>query len=146
MGKIQALPGAYNVIPGKVVAGLELRDLDANKIQLMFDKIRAEATRIAEATGTRFDFRQTSVSAPALTDERIRRLIDETAKGLGLTTKQLPGGAGHDAQEVARLGPVGMIFVPSRGGFSHNPLEWTSPEDLVRGCQVLATTVTHLSG
>ncbi|HSO74570.1 MAG TPA: Zn-dependent hydrolase [Blastocatellia bacterium] len=144
VGKIQALPGAYNVIPGKVVAGLELRDLDANKIQLMFEKIRAEATRIAEATGTRFDFRQTSVSAPALTDERIRRLIDETAKGLGLTTKQLPSGAGHDAQEMARLGPVGMIFVPSLAGISHSPREFSTPEDIANGANVLLQTLLKL--
>jgi N-carbamoyl-L-amino-acid hydrolase len=144
VGKIQALPGAYNVIPGKVVAGLELRDLDANKIQLMFDKIRAEATRIAEATGTRFDFRQTSASAPALTDERIRRLIDETAKRLGLTTKQLPSGAGHDAQEMARLGPVGMIFVPSLAGISHSPREFSTPEDIANGANVLLHAVLKL--
>ncbi|HSO75950.1 MAG TPA: M20/M25/M40 family metallo-hydrolase, partial [Blastocatellia bacterium] len=144
VGKIQALPGAYNVIPGKVVAGLELRDLDANKTQLMFDKIRAEATRIAEATGTRFDFRQTSVSAPALTDERIRRLIDETAKGLGLTTKQLPSGAGHDAQEMARLGPVGMIFVPSLAGISHSPREFSTPEDIANGANVLLHALLKL--
>ena len=144
VGKIQALPGAYNVIPGKVVAGLELRDLDANKIQLMFEKIRAEATRIAEATGTRFDFRQTSVSAPALTDERIRRLIDETAKGLGLTTKQLPSGAGHDAQEMARLGPVGMIFVPSLAGISHSPREFSTPEDIANGANVLLHALLKL--
>lgn len=144
VGKIQALPGAYNVIPGKVVVGLELRDLDENKIQLMFEKIQAEAERISEATGTRFEFRQTSVSAPALTDERIRRLIDETAKRIGLTTKQLPSGAGHDAQEMARLGPVGMIFVPSVAGISHSPREFSRPEDIANGANVLLHVLLKL--
>ncbi|MFY9608711.1 MAG: Zn-dependent hydrolase [Blastocatellia bacterium] len=144
VGKIQALPGAYNVIPGKVVVGLELRDLNANKIQLMFDRIHAEAARISESTGTRFEFRQTSVSAPALTDERIRRLIDETAKRIGLTTKQLPSGAGHDAQEMARLGPVGMIFVPSVAGISHSPREFSRPEDIANGANVLLHALLKL--
>jgi beta-ureidopropionase / N-carbamoyl-L-amino-acid hydrolase len=144
VGKIQALPGAYNVIPGKVVLSLELRDLDSAKVEAMFGKIRVEATSIAESTGTSFDFKQTSVSYPALTDERIRRLIDQTANGIGLSTKQLPSGAGHDAQEMARLGPVGMIFVPSVGGISHSPREFSRPEDIVNGGNVLLQTLLKL--
>jgi N-carbamoyl-L-amino-acid hydrolase len=144
VGKIQALPGAYNVIPGKVVLSLELRDLDSAKVEAMFGKIRVEATSIAESTGTSFDFKQTSVSYPALTDERIRRLIDETAKAIGLSTKQLPSGAGHDAQEMARLGPVGMIFIPSVGGISHSPREFSRPEDIVNGGNVLLQTLLKL--
>jgi beta-ureidopropionase / N-carbamoyl-L-amino-acid hydrolase len=144
VGKIQALPGAYNVIPGKVVVGLELRDLDTKKVQLMFDRIRAEAARIAASNGTTFDFKQTSVSYPALTDERIRRLIDETAKGIGLSTKHLPSGAGHDAQEIARLGPVGMIFIPSVGGISHSPREFSRPEDIANGANVLLQALIGL--
>jgi N-carbamoyl-L-amino-acid hydrolase len=144
VGKIQALPGAYNVIPGKVVLGLELRDLDAAKVETMFGKIRAEADVIAESTRTSFDFKQTSVSYPALTDLRIRRLIDETAKALGFTTKSLPSGAGHDAQEIARLGPVGMIFVPSVGGISHSPREFSRPDDIANGANVLLHTLISL--
>jgi N-carbamoyl-L-amino-acid hydrolase len=144
VGKIQALPGAYNVIPGRVVVGLELRDLDTKKVQLMFDRIRAEAARIAASNGTAFDFKQTSVSYPALTDERIRRLIDDTAKGIGLSTKHLPSGAGHDAQEIARLGPVGMIFIPSVGGISHSPREFSRPEDIANGTNVLLQTLLKL--
>ena len=144
VGKIQALPGAYNVIPGKVVVGLELRDLDTKKVQLMFDRIRAEAARITASNGTTFDFKQTSVSYPALTDERIRGLIDDTAKGIGLSTKHLPSGAGHDAQEIARLGPVGMIFIPSVGGISHSPREFSRPEDIANGTNVLLQTLLKL--
>jgi len=144
VGKIQALPGAYNVIPGKVVLTLELRDLDSAKIEAMFAKIRVEAANIAGSTGTKFDFKQTSVSYPALTDLRIRKLIDETAKGLGLTTKSLPSGAGHDAQEIARLGPVGMIFVPSIGGISHSPREFSRPQDIANGANVLLHALVKL--
>ena len=137
VGKIQAFPGAYNVIPGRVVLGLELRDLDSFKVESMFGKIRAESAGIAESTGTRFDFKQTSISYPALTDLRIRKLIDDTARGLGFTTKSLPSGAGHDAQEIARIGPVGMIFVPSVAGISHSPREFSRPEDITNGANVL---------
>ena len=144
VGKIQAFPGAYNVIPGKVVLGLELRDLTSAKIETMFAGISTSAARISKATGTTFAFKQTSASLPALTDLRIRRLIEETAKGLGLTTKSLPSGAGHDAQEIARLGPVGMIFVPSVGGISHSPREFSRPEDITNGANVLLHSLISL--
>jgi N-carbamoyl-L-amino-acid hydrolase len=144
VGKIQASPGAYNVIPGKVVLGLELRDLDATKIQMLFRNIRAETAHIAQSTGTTFDFVETNNIVPAPTDQRLRKLIDETAKGLGLSTKWLPSGAGHDAQEIARLCPVGMIFVPSVGGISHSPKEYSRPEDIANGANVLLHTLLKL--
>jgi N-carbamoyl-L-amino-acid hydrolase len=144
VGKLQAWPGAYNVIPGKVVLGLELRDLDAAKVQMLYQKVRDEASEIARLTGTSFDFTETNSIVPAPTDERIRKLIDETAKSLGLSTKWLPSGAGHDAQEIARLCPVGMIFVPSVGGISHSPKEYSRPEDIANGANVLLHTLLKL--
>ena len=144
VGKLQAWPGAYNVIPGKVVLGLELRDLDAAKVQMLYQKIRGEASEIARSTGTSFDFTETNSIVPAPTDERLRKLIDETAKSLGLSTRWLPSGAGHDAQEIARLGPVGMIFVPSVAGISHSPKEYSRPEDIANGANVLLHTLLKL--
>ena len=130
VGRIQALPGAPNVIPGKVILSLELRDLDAAKIQMLYQKIRTEADQIAQASKTKFDFKEINVNIPAPTDARIRALIDQSAKELGLTTKQMPSGAGHDAQDMARLAPVGMIFIPSVGGISHSPKEFSRPRTL----------------
>ena len=144
VGKLQAWPGAYNVIPGKVILGLELRDLDAGKVQMLYQRIRNEASEIARSTGTSFDFTETNNIVPAPTDERIRKLIDETARSLGLSTRWLPSGAGHDAQEIARLGPVGMIFVPSVGGISHSPKEFSRPEDIANGGNVLLHTLLKL--
>lgn len=144
VGRINALPGAPNVIPGKVVLSLELRDLDAAKIKMLYDKIYAEAQQIATASRTKFDFTEINVNIPAPTDPRIRSLISEAAKELGLSTKLLPSGAGHDAQDMARLGPVGMIFVPSVGGISHSPREFSHPEDIANGANVLLHTLLKL--
>ena len=144
VGKLQAWPGAYNVIPGKVVLGLELRDLDGAKVGTIYQKIREEASVIAKSTGTTFDFTETNSIVAAPTDQRIRKLIDETAKSLGLSTKWLPSGAGHDAQEIARLCPVGMIFVPSVAGISHSPKEFSRPEDIANGANVLLHTLLKL--
>jgi N-carbamoyl-L-amino-acid hydrolase len=144
VGKLQAWPGAYNVIPGKVILGLELRDLDAAKVKMLYQRIRDEAAQIAQSTGTTFDFTETNSIVPAPTDVRLRKLIHDTAKGLGFTTKWLPSGAGHDAQEIARLGPVGMIFIPSVGGISHSPKEYSLSEDIANGVNVLLHTLLRL--
>jgi N-carbamoyl-L-amino-acid hydrolase len=141
VGRIQALPGAPNVIPGKVILSLELRDLDAAKIEMLYQKIRTEADRIATANKVKFDFKEINVNIPAPTDPRIRALIDQSAKELGLSTKQMPSGAGHDAQDMARLAPVGMIFIPSVGGISHSPKEFSRPADIANGANVLLGAV-----
>lgn len=146
VGKIQAFPGAYNVVPGKVTTSLGLRDLDAAKVQMIFERIQAEVRQIEAATGAKFELNQTNASPPALTDQRVQRLIDDSAKQLGLSTKLMPSGAGHDAQEIAHLGPVGMIFVPSRDGISHSPREFSKPEDIINGANVMLHTLLRLDG
>ena len=144
VGRIQAFPGAPNVIPGKVILSLELRDLDAAKIHLLYEKIYTEAQQIASDSKTKFDFKEINVNIPAPTDPRIRTFIDKSAKELGLTTKSMPSGAGHDAQDMARLAPVGMVFVPSIGGISHSPREFSRPQDIENGANVLLHTVLKL--
>ena len=146
VGKIQAFPGAFNIVPGKVATSLGLRDLDAAKVQMIYEKIQAEVRQIETATGTKFDFKQVQSSQPAPTDARFRRAIDESAKQLGFTTKLLPSGAGHDAQEIAHVCPIGMIFVPSRDGISHSPREFSTPEDITNGTNVLLHTLLKLDG
>jgi beta-ureidopropionase / N-carbamoyl-L-amino-acid hydrolase len=141
VGRIQAQPGAPNVIPGVVVLSLELRDLDAAKISMLYGRIREEATAIGKASGTTFSFKPINENIPAPTDPRMRQRIGEAARGLGLTTASLPSGAGHDAQDMARIGPVGMIFVPSVGGISHSPRELSRPKDIENGANVLLHTV-----
>src|SRR5207237_5244752 len=79
VGRIQALPGAPNVIPGKVVCSLELRDLDAAKIQMLYQRIRAEADQIAQASKVKFDFKELNRNIPAPTDPRVRAIIDSSA-------------------------------------------------------------------
>jgi N-carbamoyl-L-amino-acid hydrolase len=144
VGRINALPGAPNVIPGKVVLSLELRDLDAAKINMLFERIKSEAEKITADSKTKFSFKEINVNIPAPTDPKIRSLITEAASDLRLTTKPMPSGVGHDAQDMARLGPVGMIFVPSVGGISHSPREFSHPEDIANGANVLLHTLLKL--
>lgn len=144
VGKLQAFPGAYNVVPGKVTTSLGLRDLDEAKVQMIFEKIQAEVRQIEAATGTKFEFKKISSSRAAPTDPSFRKAIDEVAKQLGLTTKLMPSGAGHDAQEIAVLCPIGMIFVPSREGISHSPFEFSQADDITNGANVLLQALLKL--
>jgi len=142
VGRIRAEPGAPNVIPGKVVLSLEIRDLDAAKMTAVYDAIHAEADKIAQARQTPFTFTQLKVSSePAPTDPRLQRIISKAASSLNLSTKLMPSGAGHDAQEISHIAPTGMIFVPSVGGISHAPKEFTSQQDMANGANVLLQTV-----
>ncbi len=147
VGRMRAEPGAPNVIPGEVVLSLEIRDLSADKMQRVFDQIKEEGERIAAAHSTPIRYAEIDVaSAPAPTDERIRRIIAAAADDLGLSFKFMPSGAGHDAQDMARIAPTGMIFVPSVNGVSHSPKEFTSAEDMANGASVLYRTVLEIDG
>jgi N-carbamoyl-L-amino-acid hydrolase len=141
VGRIQALPGAPNVIPGQVICTLELRDLDAVKIDTLYAAITAESTRIGAQNGTTFAFRMLHENVPAPSDPRMRALIADAARDLSLTSRVMPSGAGHDAQAMATLAPMGMIFVPSIAGISHAPKEFSKPADIVNGANVLLATL-----
>ncbi len=142
VGRFTAEPGAPNVIPGRAMLSLELRDLSSGKIWRLFSAIEKRAAVIAEETGTKISFRHLDVAAePAPTDERIQAIIASAADSLGLSHARLPSGAGHDAQDMARIAPTGMIFVPSRDGISHAPAEFTSAEDMANGASVLVQSI-----
>ena len=145
VGRIRAEPGAPNVIPGKVVMSLEIRDLSGEKIQMLFKRIEAEAIEITKKYGTPISFAHIDVDAvPAPTDNQMRAMIAEATEALGLSYKFMPSGAGHDAQEMARIAPTGMIFVPSVDGISHSPREFTLPQDMANGADVLLHTVLRI--
>ena len=145
IGKVAAMPGAYNVIPGKVTLGLELRDLSEEKIWQLFHDIEKRAAAIATESGTTISFvHQANESKPALTDKILQDKIIASAIALHLTYKTMQSGAGHDAQEISRIAPVAMIFVPSVGGISHSPKEFSKPGDIANGANVLLQTILSL--
>jgi N-carbamoyl-L-amino-acid hydrolase len=146
VGRIEAHPGAPNVIPGSVVLTIELRDLDWGKITDLYQQIAAEARKIESATDTRIGLREFYANHPSPSDAHVRRLMVDATKALGLSYKLMPSGAGHDAQGMARIGPMGMIFIPSVGGISHSPKEFSRTSDIANGANVLLHTVLKLDG
>jgi N-carbamoyl-L-amino-acid hydrolase len=145
VGWLEARPGAPNVVPGVVRMPIELRDLRRETIEDMIGRIRGRARVIAREAGVTVDIERTSADEPALTDPRVRDVIEAVAGEAGYSTLRMPSGAGHDAQSLARAEvPTGMIFVPSRDGISHSPREFTEGEDCARGAEVLYRAVLAL--
>ncbi len=142
VGRIQAFPGAPNVIPGRVEMSLEIRDLSQPVIDAMFADIQLHANSISEASGVNIGFHPIDVaSPPAPTDPRMRQIISDAAEQAGYSYQLMPSGAGHDAQDMVAIAPTGMIFIPSQGGISHSPNEFTHATDLANGANVLLRTV-----
>ncbi|MCX6214457.1 Zn-dependent hydrolase [Spirosoma sp.] len=142
VGKMAVEPGAYNVIPGKVVLGVEIRDLSYDKIWSLFREFESRASQIAKASETTITFTQSGVPViPALTAKTIQDKIIVAAKSLGLSYRYMQSGAGHDSQEIAQIAPVGMVFIPSVGGISHSPKEFSKGVDIGNGATVLLQTL-----
>jgi N-carbamoyl-L-amino-acid hydrolase len=139
VGQLNVSPNAPNIVPGSVKLVIELRDLDAAKIKRLGEQIQARAREIAAQTKTQIDMRPAAHHDPAIATPEVQASIERACTGL--QHMRLPSGAGHDAQAMALLGPMGMIFVPSVGGISHSPRELTRWEDCVRGTEVLMRTV-----
>ena len=141
VGQLDVVPNAANVVPGEVRLMIELRDLSARTIANLADSIKGRVQHIARDTATQIEMEKTGHYAGALATPDVQAAIERAASGLGLEHVRLPSGAGHDAQMAARLGPMGMIFVPSVGGISHSPQELTRWEDCARGADVLLGAV-----
>tara|TARA_B100001057_G_scaffold145282_1_gene145217 strand:- start:58 stop:1350 length:1293 start_codon:yes stop_codon:yes gene_type:complete len=145
VGKIEAFPGAPNVIPGRVKLSLEIRDLDESKIDFLFNEIEKEAKIIALENETSISFSSININAsPALMDNQIQTLIIDAANELNYSFKKMPSGAGHDAQDMAIIAPSGMIFIPSVDGISHSPKEFSSDEAVYKGTNILLNTILKL--
>ncbi len=141
VGRLNVLPNTTNVIPGEVVLTVDLRDLDAARLARFQQRFEQLGQQIGAATGTSFAFKSLTDSTPALANPQVMDWIESSAVSLGLTRQRMPSGAGHDAQEVSHIAPMGMIFVPSVGGISHSPKEFSRAEDITRGADVLLNAV-----
>ena len=146
VGQIEAGPGGINIIPGRVELSLDLRDIDEAVRDRAERRIRERAAETCERRGIGLEFEEIQRLPPAPCSEEIRATIAAACEEEGIRPYSLPSGAGHDGMHVAEVCPMGMIFVRSKGGISHNPKEWSSPEDCEAGCKILYSTVLDLAG
>ncbi len=141
VGRITAYPGSVNVIPGRVEFTLEIRDLKQSNIESFMTEIISFAESIKG-----FDFKfSKQINKPSVkTNKEITDFIEEVCQKSEYNYRILASGAGHDAKEIARKIPTGMIFVPSKDGKSHCPEEWTDWDYIYKGTEVLLKTILSI--
>lgn len=144
-GRLQLTPGAVNVIPGRVEMTFDLRDSDSENLRRMTKKIDDLARRVCRQRGLGFRMSERVTVNPVRIPRFLVDLIFKNAEKRGITTKGMMSGALHDSCKLADITDIGMIFVPSKDGRSHCPEEWTDPEDIKLGADVLLDTIIDLA-
>ena len=145
VGVVQCEPGQANVIPGKVEFTVDIRDLDPQRLEEAAKRIRAEIVKICEDRGLTFEVTPRSDTPPVALSKDVFTLIEETAASRRIKYLRMPSGALHDSSIMPEVTEVGMIFVPSRGGRSHCPEEFTEMKDLAAGAEILLESVLKLA-
>ena len=145
IGYIRLFPGTANTVPGNIQFSLDVRDCDRKVLEQLQETMRRALSAIARRRNLMFEFQELGKVEPTVCDENILNAIEESAKALDIKSHRMHSGAGHDAQIIAEIAPVGMIFVPSVGGRSHSPAEYTHADDIVAGANVALQTVLRMA-
>ena len=145
VGVIKVHPGAMNVVPGRVEMWVDIRGIDAEDVAATARAVREAAARIADREGTLIQMEALSTDTPVPMDSDVIQTIEAACRRTGVAYRRMPSGAGHDAMNMAKLAPAGMIFIPCRRGVSHNPDEYAAPEDILTGIDVLTETLAALA-
>ena len=144
VGQISCSPGARNVIPGEVRFSIDFRDVEG--LDAKWNQVEPLVRAIASARHLAMELRPMSSSEPVALSPTIQSLLEQICGRRGLSCMRMPSGAVHDAQVMARLVETGMIFIPSRGGRSHCPEEYSEPAQVEQGVNVLLDAVITLAG
>jgi allantoate deiminase len=144
VGVITAEPGGFNVVPGAAELTIDVRSPTPDGFARLEPFVRETLQLIAAEEGLGLEVRETHRKEPVLLDADLQDRLEAAAGEEGASTLRLPSGAGHDAMVLAHHVPAAMLFVPSRGGLSHTPEEFSSPEHCDLGARVLARTVRGL--
>ena len=145
IGKAQILPGAANTVPGLVEFSLDVRDTSEEVLAELSASFQKALSAIARRRGLMFEFQQKSYLKPVQCGGNIVEELTRQSERLGLDAHHMHSGAAHDAQIMGRMVPVGMIFVPSKGGQSHSPAEWTAWSDIDAGANLMLNTLLTLA-
>ena len=144
VGKMTVLPNAANVVPGWVEMSLDIRDLSSSHIDSLLKQLPYHLEEIAVATNTQIRLNPCLHNEPALSESYIQKAIASSCENSNLSYTYLPSRASHDAQELAVISDMGMIFVPSVMGVSHDANEYTSPEQCVQGANDIITNTNPI--
>ena len=146
VGRLEVHPGAVNSIPSQVMMEIDIRDTDVVPRDGMVDQIRQAIDEVCGTRGIQADVEVLNADPPCTSSEQIVRTVEAVTEKLGYSYKKLPSRAYHDTLFMAQVCPTAMIFVPSQNGYSHRPEEFTAPDEIARGVEVLAYTLQRLTG
>jgi N-carbamoyl-L-amino-acid hydrolase len=145
VGRVDLQPGLVNVVAARATITVDLRHTDEATLEAAEAALAGEVASLAETEGVAITTHTLARFAPVTFDPAVVDLVEEVAVAQGRSVRRLPSGAGHDAQMLARVCPAAMVFTPSVGGISHNPIEYTAPDDLEAGANVLLDVIVRLA-
>jgi N-carbamoyl-L-amino-acid hydrolase len=145
VGRMQLEPGATNIVPARASLTLEFRAPDENTFRALEHTLLGEAATAAAAQGLKLNIEHRGEHLPAPMSPIGQAAIAEAARALDLKTIDLHSGAGHDAQSLAAICPVGMLFIPSVDGASHSAREFSTWQDCINGANVLLQAALHMA-
>jgi N-carbamoyl-L-amino-acid hydrolase len=145
VGAMKIEPGVINAVPGRAELAVDIRGTSARSKNQVARMVKEQARAIAKRRAIGVEVLTIREEDPVPLDKRLLRVSRELCDAKGIDYEVMPSGAGHDAMQMAKITPAGMIFVPSKRGISHNPLEWTDPRDIALGTQLLMETMIRVA-
>ena len=145
IGKVELQPNFAHTIPGTAEFSIIIRDTSEGVMHQLREAAVANIAAAANAHGLSHTIEEKSWLAPVSLDVKLHKLLLEEAGKLGCEPLDMPSGAGHDTQTMQSVCPAGLIFVPSRGGISHAPQEWSDWADIEKGAQLMLNALVQLS-
>lgn len=144
VGAMKIEPGVINAVPGRAELSIDIRSTSAQAKDKVARLVKQRGAAIARDRGIAIEVLNIRAEEPVPLDKRLLRITRQLCDEKAIDYEIMPSGAGHDAMQMAKITPAGMIFIPSRRGISHNPLEWTDPEDIALGAQLLMETMIRV--
>lgn len=141
VGELSLKPGAANIVPAEVEFSVDIRSKKVGSIQKVRSELKEALEEIAAGAELEYSVEELLMVEPVELAPEILNIFKEEAQKLGLKSREMISGAGHDAMIMAEITDVGLIFVPSRDGRSHSPEEWTDYQDLQKGIELIYQTV-----
>lgn len=144
VGKLEVSPGSITTIPGEVTMFVDVRDIDSGRQRDTADEIVRRARMMSSRRGVQLSTRLLSDASPVVLSAPVRKVTEAVCRRMNVPYKLMYSGASHDTQMMNSIAPAGLVFVPSRGGLSHVPQEWTEPTQVAAGIEVLVHSLLAL--
>ena len=145
VGAMKIEPGVINAIPGRAELSVDIRSISAEAKKRVVQLVQAQIGEIARRRNIEAEILPLREEDPVPLDKRLVRLLKECCEVRNIAYEVMPSGAGHDAMQMAKITAAGMLFIPSRRGISHSPLEWSEPEDICLGAQLLLDSMIRVA-